>query len=273
MVAVVLVLVAVGGVYLALDAIVKSVVEKEGTAQLKVQTTLSGVSLGLFRGTVGLDTFAIASPAGFTAPEMFSVGKLSVDSGGIGNLRGEPVRISTIAIDAPVLVVENHGTTLNFKALIDGLPSDPDNGQPQPSGSEKPATKLLIDSLTISNAHVRLQSDIPGLTQPLDVALPTMTMQKIGTANGAENGVALKDVVVAVITRMVAETTHSPGVPTEVQVLLTGNLDQVQDKLTGAAQNELGKLKLPGNLNNAAGKAAGGAINQGMNLLKQATGH
>src|SRR5882672_8845185 len=96
---VVLILVAVGGLYLGLNAIVKSVVEKEGTEQLKVQTTLGGVSLGLFNGSVGMNSFALGSPSGFTAPQMFAVNKTSVDSGGISNLRGDPIHVVSIDID------------------------------------------------------------------------------------------------------------------------------------------------------------------------------
>jgi hypothetical protein len=198
---------------------------------------------------------------------MFSVGKLSVDTGGIGRLRDEPIHISTIAIDSPVLVIEQHDLKLNFRELINHLPSSPDKSTPQASSDGKPATKLVIDSLTISNAHVKLLAGIPGLGREQDIALPTMTMSKIGNADGTNNGVAIKDVVVAIITKMVAETTHSPGVPTAVQTLLSGNLTDVQGKLTGAAQDELNKLKLPGNLGGTAGDAAGGLIKQGMNMF------
>ena len=101
--------------------------------------------------------------------------------------------------------------------------------------------------------------------------LPPLELKNIGNADGANNGVAIKDVVLAVITKMVAETTHSPGVPTAVQTLLSGNLTDVQSKLTGAAQNELGKLKLPGNLNNAASGSANDLIKQGFNAFGGAT--
>jgi hypothetical protein len=266
---VVLVLVAVGGLYFGLNAIVKSAVEKEGTEQLKVQTTLGGVSLDLFNGSVGMDSFALGSPSGFTAPQMFAVNKTSFDSGGISNLRGDPIHVASIAIEGPVLVIEQSGTTLNFKKLIDGLPSSPSTKSPTPStpppASETKETRFKIDSLKITNAEVKIQSDIPGLTKPLDLKIPDCSMDNIGNENG--NGIALKDLIVTVITKMVAEASHNKDVPASVGILLTGNLTDVQGKLSGAAQNEIGKLKLPGNLGGTAGNAANGLINQGFNLL------
>jgi hypothetical protein len=265
---VVLVLVAVGGVYFGINALVKSVVEKEGTEQLKVQTTLGGVSLGWFNGSVAVDSFALGSPQGFNAPQMFAVNKTAVVSGGISNLRSDPIHVASIDIDGPVLVIEQSGTTLNFKKLIDGLPSSPSSPPttpPPPSTSEQKETRFKIDSLKITNAVVKLQSDLPGLGKPLEVKIPDCSLDNLGNENG--NGIALKDLIVTVITKMVAEASHNKDVPASVGVLLTGNLTDVQGKLSGAAQNELNKLKLPGNLGGAAGNAANGLINQGLNIL------
>jgi hypothetical protein len=252
-IAVIVILLAVGVfvLYLSLDHIVKSVVETQGTEQLNVPTTLGSVNLGLLSGSVGLDSLAIGSPAGFTAPQMFSVGKLSVDTGGVMRLRDQPIHLSSIVIDQPQLVIEQHGDKLNFRELMDHLPSHPDQGAKNTPAapSQTQPTKLIIDTLTITNSHVLLRLDIPGLTKEQNLALPTLTLQKIGNADGANNGVAMKDVVTAVISQMVTEATHSSGLPINVQDLLNGNLSGVQDKLTGAAQKQLEKAKVPVDVN------------------------
>ena len=113
---VILLVVGVGLFYLALDGIVKSVVEKQGTEQLNVPVTLEAVSLGLIHGSLGLDNLAIGSPSGFSAPQMMSVGKLSVDSGGVSNLRGNPIHITSIVIDSPKLVIEQKRIECEFQA-------------------------------------------------------------------------------------------------------------------------------------------------------------
>jgi hypothetical protein len=222
------------------------------------RTTLASVNLGLVSGTVSLDSFAIGSPTGFTEPQMFAVGKLAVDTGGVMRLRDEPIHISTIIIDQPQLVIEQHGTKLNFKELMDHLPSHPEQSPPQatPSAPSKPV-KFIIDTLSITNAHVVLRSDIPGLDKPRDLALPTMTMQKIGNADGANNGAAIKDVVTTVISTMVAEATKDKSLPPEITALLSGNLDSVQDKLTSDAQKQLDKKKIPVDVNGLLNQLGG----------------
>ena len=135
-------------------------IETEGSKQLQVPTTVDGVSLGLLKGTVDLSNLAIGSPKGFQAPQMLSVGGLSVDIGGIRRLRDDPIRVSSIKIDQPKLVIEQQNGKLNVKALMDQLPSNPDqNPEPQSAGEAK-SIKLIIDDLSVATAHVIIR---PGL--------------------------------------------------------------------------------------------------------------
>jgi hypothetical protein len=271
-----LIVLVIGGAiaaYLSLDRIVKSVVQTQGSQQLLVPTTLGGVTLGLMNGTLDLKSLAIGSPPGFTAPQMFSVGSLSVDTGGISRLRDEPIHLSSINIDQPRLVIEQHGKNLNFKALMDRLPTHPDQGG-QPASTQSKPVKLIIDSLKISNAHVLLQSDLPGLSKGFDVTIPDITMNKIGNADGAANGAAIKDVATTVISKMVDEASKSAGIPVELQALLSGNLDQVKDKLIGEAQQQLSGLKIPSQVNGLLNQVTGGnkGDNSAANLLSQGLG-
>ena len=229
--------------YFSFDSIVKKTVEVEGTNQLKVATTLGGVSLGLVKGTVDLTDFTLGSPAGFTAPRMMSIGELRVDSGGISNLRGKPVHINTIDLENPFLVVEEVNNKLNFKAMMENLPSSPD--QKAKPAAQSDQTKLVIDSLTVNGASVQLDVSVAMIKKHFDVKLPAFTMKNIGNADGKNQGADIKDVVTAVLTQMVNNAAKDAGVPVDVQGLLSGNLDSVKDKLTDAAKQQLGALNLP----------------------------
>lgn len=291
--------------YMNLNGIVKRTVESQGSEQLKVPTTLNGVSLGLFKGTVDFNNLNVGSPAGFNAPHMLSLGGLSVDTGGLMQLRKEPVHVNSIRVDQPKLVIEFAGTEVNFKKLLDSLPSNPDQN---PADGKKP-TKLIIDSLQVNNAHVVLRgmdqlNQIPGLSKlvnipaELDLAIPSIEVKNIGNADGAQNGAAIKDVVSTLITQMAAKAAESDKLPPEVRALLSGNLDAVKDKLTSAAKAELtrftGKLtddlksklpagfptslpaNLPGNLggllNQGGGTSPDKARDPAQNLLNQGLG-
>lgn len=239
--------------YLLIDGIVKTVVQDQGSEQLNVKTTLGGVSLGLIHGTVDLDTLAIGSPKGFTAPQMFSVGKLAVDTGGILRLRDEPIHLASITIDQPTLVIEQQNGKLNFRVLMDDLPkreSAPRNAPKrppakQPAAAKDQAVKVIIDTLTITNAHVMVQAGIPGLSKQMEIGLPAMTMKNIGNADGTNNGAALKDVATAVICKMVDQTSLSGLLPIDATKSLKENLGSVAGKLDQAAQQQLDKLKIP----------------------------
>jgi hypothetical protein len=251
-------LVIVVAVYLSIDHVIKSVVESEGTEQLNVPTTLGSVDLGLISGTVDLNTLAIGSPKGFSAPQMFSVGKLNVATGGLMRLRNEPIHLLSITIDQPQLVVEQHGSKTNFRVLMDDLPKNPDQGgNAKTTASQSQPTKYIIDTLTVSNAHVLLKLDLPGLNKDIDVPIPAITMKNIGNADGANNGAAIKDVATTVITQMIEEATHSSSLPPGVPELLSGNLAGVQDKLTGEAQKQLDALKVPINVNGLLNQLSG----------------
>jgi uncharacterized protein involved in outer membrane biogenesis len=291
-VVVLLIVAVVAFVFLNIDHIIKTTVQTQGSEQLKVPTNLDGVSLSLLGGTLDLNHLTIGSPQGFSAPEMLALGGLKVDTGGLSNLRKEPIHVSTIVIDQPKLVIEQAGGKLNFKALMDNLPSNPDQNPPAQTG-EKPPVKLIIDDLAVNNAQVVVRPGIPGLSQEIAIPIPSISVKNIGNADGAQNGAAIKDVVTTLITQMTAKAADSDKLPPEVKVLLSGDLNAIKDKLTQAASGELNKVteqlkgkipaSLPANigglLNNAGGggqggqpSSGGGGNNTAQNLLNQGFG-
>ena len=271
---VVLVVAAVVGLYLSLGVIVKRVVQTEGTKQLNVPTTLSSASVGVTSGSIGFKDFAIGSPAGFTAPQMFMVGGLKVDTAGVTHLKDKPLHVTLIAIDGPKLVVEQKGLELNFKKLMDGLPP---KGEPSPSTAGDNPTKLIIDKLTVTNPTVQFIPDAGSLAggaagnalgafgdlgkkaaaeatkqadkavKPMTVTLPTFDVANIGNADGRGQGAEIKDVVVAVVQAMAQQAAKDHNLPID-PALLGGNLDSVKDKAKDAIQDQIQKNvgKLPG---------------------------
>ena len=285
---VVLVIGAAVAAYLSLGYVVKQVVQKEGTAQLNVPTTLGSAHLGLTSGSIGLTDLAIGSPAGFTAPQMLSVGSLKVDTAGITHLRDKPLHVTDIQVDAPKLVVEQHGMKLNFKELMDNLPGkSPATGEPKPSPStaNQNPTKLVIDTLAITNATVQFIPDAAGVAdnalgglgdvgklaakqadkqlgksiKPTTVTLPSLTVRNIGNADGKMQGAEIKDVATAVITAMAQSAAKSANLPFD-PALLNGNLDSVKGKAGDEIQQQL--KKLPGGAGGLLNGVLGGSKGQ-----------
>jgi hypothetical protein len=237
LVVVALVVVAIGAIWLSLGHIVRSAVEREGTKSLRLATTLNTATVSLFGGKLGLHGLGIASPRGFSAPEMLEVGKARVDVR-YGELRKEPIHVDALTIDKPRLVIEQSGGALNFRKAMELLPqSDPN----------KPPMKLVIDRIDVKEAQVVIRPGLPGLEHEIVVAVPALSLKDVGQGKGAHNGAAIKDVAMQVIGALAAKAAESDGVPGELKALLHLNVAQLAGALGADAARNLAAA-LPGDL-------------------------
>jgi hypothetical protein len=71
------------------------------------------------------------------------------------------------------------------------------------------------------------------------ITLPSITLRNIGSGEGAENGAAIKDVVVLLLTTFAQKAAESDQLPPELQQLLNLNVEQVAAQLGARAREEL----------------------------------
>lgn len=269
-VAVVLILVA------RLDGIVKGTVEREGTAQLDLATTLRDADVSIFGASLTLDELAIANPEGYQAPHLFELGQVNVGVSW-GDLMSEPVRIRTININSPTLVIERSGEGLqdlgkiNLRELLARLDT-----------SSESSTKLLIDQLNVTETKVVIRPNIQGLEPEYVVTIPDVTLSGIGTAEGAQNGTEIGRVATEVAMALAQRAAESTDLPPELRGLLAGDLksmlEQYKGKLREEAsqrlQAELGDLqeKLGADVTGAAEKLLQGDTKGAVEEARQKTG-
>ena len=266
---VLILLLLVGGgvlVYLYLDEIVRDRVEAGTENSLNLRTSLAGVSLGLLGGDLGLDDLEIASPEGFTAPQMISVGNASVDVS-YGQLLADPVRVADVNIDSPKIVIEQAGGKFNLKVVGDRLQTDD-------APAEEPL-KVIIDHLLVTNAQVEIIPGIPGVSN-YTITVPDVELTNIGTADEAQNGAEIGRVVLEVLTAVAAKVAESDGLPPELRAVLKGDLanvlGNVEDMAGEKVDEILGGLKLeerlPGDLGRQVEGEVGNRVREGLgNLL------
>lgn len=257
---VLLVVVGVAVLFARIDGIIKSTVEREGTSQLDLSTTLQDADLSIFGGSLTLDELAIANPEGYTAPIMFELGQVNVGVS-YGDLTDTPVRVKTISINSPRLVIERSGEGLanlakiNLRDLMENL----DMGE-----SEEPATKLVIDQLNVTGTEVVIRPNLEGLEQEYVVRIPDVTLTEIGTADEAQNGAELGRVVSEVAMALARRAVESEDLPPELRGLLAGDLEsiveQYKEKLSQELQNEI--QEQVGELKAKLGEDLGGAAEQ-----------
>jgi uncharacterized protein involved in outer membrane biogenesis len=275
---VLLIIVGLTILYFSLNSIIKTTVEKQATASLNTQTTLGSAHLAIFGGSLSLNDLEIASPPKYDAPHMFTLGGATVHVS-YGQLSGNPIHISQISIDNPVLVIENDEGKLNLQAMMNQIPSTPTDS----SGASKPPMKLIIDELDLTNAHVTFLPGLPGLPSQIDVPIPSLTMKNIGNADGAGNGAAVKDVVMQVTTALAGQASKDGKLPIDLNSFLTAGLGDVSQKLGGEVSKQIqdvtgnltGNLtkNLPGGVGNIVGGATSQISGQATDQLQQGLGN
>jgi hypothetical protein len=243
---VILLLLIVGGVvlYMNLNRIVRSTVEKQSTASLNVNTDLEAANVSLLGQSVSLRNFNVSQPQGFGDAAMMSLGGIDVDVS-VNELRQDPLRVGQITIKDPKLVIEMKGKEFNIKKFIDQLPP----GEDKPVEGQEPM-KLIINDLKVQGATVVFRPDVQamsslpgigdalkGLQQEYVLKIPDIAMQNVGTGEGNQNGAEVKEIVTLLVSELSAKATQSEQLPPELRQLLSLNVADI----TNLAKQKLGE--------------------------------
>ena len=252
-------------VYFNLNGIVRKTVQSQSSAQLNVPTTLEGATVSLFGGSLSLHDFQVASPPEFNAPKIltFDDAQMKVSW---GQLRQDPVHVETIKIEQPKLVIEQAGGKFNFQALMDLAKKSPDTTTTEQGQSKK----VIIDRLTITEASVLVRPGIPGLAQEINIPIPNVDVEKIGTGEGNQNGAALKEVVMEIVTVMAAKAAESDKLPPEVRAILAGNLQDLVANVKNEAVKQI-TAEVQKNLPPEAAKAMEGVLKDPQSITTNPT--
>lgn len=255
---VVIVVAAVLIVVARLDGIVKSTVEREGTAQLKLATTLDNANVSILAGSLTLDELTIANPEGYSAPHIFELGQVNVDVS-YGELMDDPVRVQSININSPRLVIERGGAGLselgkiNLRELLAGLETGGDS-----------QTRLLIGQINVTGTQVVIRPNLQGLDEEYVVTIPDVTLTEVGTAQEAKNGTEIGRVTAEVAMALARRAAESSELPPELRGLLAGDLQSILEQYKGKL-NEAVRQRLEaelGDLREELGPEVAGAADR-----------
>lgn len=240
---VVLLIVAVIVVFVYLDRIIKTTVETQATDSLNLATTLDSAHLAVLGGQLTLKDLAVACPQGYSASPMFDVSKAAVVVR-YGQLGKDPVHIQSIAIVGPKLVIEKKGDDVNFKAMMDQQPKKAPPPTP-PSGGDRPKDqpiRVVIERLDVTDASVVIRPGLPGLDKEITIPIPSITLRNIGNSDGSDNGAALKDAVMQVVTALANKASESGAITDALRNALKANVQEVAGKLTKDFQKQIGNV-------------------------------
>jgi len=239
---VVLVLVALGVVlWLTIDSVAKTGIERGGTYALGVATKVDSVNLSPLKGEMRINGLTVANPEGFATPHVMKAGRIEVGLR-LGSLLGDTIEVNRFEVEELDMNIEQKLGSSNVSALLDNIKAKSPAAEKKEEPKEAGGRKVKVERILIRNtvAHTQVLP-IGGKATTLDVKLPEIVMDNVTSDNAG--GVA---------------------VPELMRRLFPAVLAAVVDKAKGAIP-EADLKKLSGDIASATqslGKGAANLVNQ-----------
>lgn len=198
---------------LNLDKGIKAAVELVGPKLTQSSVTLSGVDLSLKSGEGSLRGLVVGNPAGFKAPNAFSLGEISlaVDT---GSLTTDTIIIKSLNIIAPEITYESLKGTTNLDQLQrnveQALDSNSSTAADNSASDESAEKKLIIKMLTVSGGKVNYSNELLG-DKPISLVLPPIHLSGIGESSGGASAAEVVKQLIAVINKNAASAVINSG--------------------------------------------------------------
>jgi len=237
--AVVAIVVGVVLLYTGLGSVVGFAIEKSGSAVTETRVRVAGVDLKLREGHCAIEGIRVASPEGFTAPDVFVLNGITVDLD-VGSVREDPVVIEQIRIAAPEIHAEfrKDGTSnvdeirRTVKAHSEQSGGGRDKGGSGGGADEK---KIRIEKFVFEGGSIGVDASALGV-EARTVDLPGFRLERIGgDAGAAPDEVA--QVILGALARKAATEIAGGEVQRLIQERLGGSVtDAVKGLLKGTGK-------------------------------------
>jgi len=233
-----LVVLVVGGavVYLAmnLNDLVRTGVETYGPDYTGTDVALAEVDLSLFSGEGELRGLVVSNPEGFEGADPFRLGRVRVALDP-ASLTEDVIVVREIIIEeAEINAILKSLRDSNLQAILDNVESAAPTSEEAAEEASEPV-KVIIDRFVFTGASASVTA---GQAGTIDVDLPDLVLTEIGRrTNGETIGEALKQIIGPIVGAIV-----QAGVDGQLQELIGGQLEQLQDRVRDAAGGLLDRL-------------------------------
>jgi len=231
-------------VYVNLDSLVKTAIEKYGSEVAGVKVSLSGVKLDLPNGKATLSGLTVANPSGFNSPAAFKLGEISVALD-MGKSTKTLIVIDRVLVAGPDVTYElggNGGSNIqaiennvNGYSAKSGAASSSVNAPAASSSGGKDSPKLVIDALDITGGKVTLASPIPGVAGT--GSLGDIHLTNIGKSNNGATPEQVAQQVLNALSSSAVKASSSMGVGGAVKsvqdAVKGGDINKAADSLKG----------------------------------------
>ncbi|MDP7070146.1 MAG: hypothetical protein QF561_02225 [Phycisphaerales bacterium] len=187
--------------YVAIDAIARTVVDREGTAVLGVPTSVSSVHMAVFTPGSGLKNLTIANPSGFKKPNFIEVSEARIEAN-LGTLLSSDIEIPLVHITGLTIDLEQIDDRMNASVIVKNV----DQNTATPDDKSDPVD-FNIQTLIIEDIHLTASGSIVNLAGGhLDTKIPRLELHKLGTkTDGDQLAHQLVSMMLGVLMQHIAE--------------------------------------------------------------------
>lgn len=185
--------------FMYIDSIAKTAIQSGGTYALGVETKVSSVSIGVFRGHVAIDGLNVANPPGFASKHFLDMKHSHVDVT-LGTLMDDVVVLPEFVIENLDIHLDKNASGANYRVIMDniakiqGTSSSP---APTPTKAEgESGKKFVIKKLRLSNITISAQligapgavGDVLNKATDVNVKLDTIELTDVGKTGTGVGG-------------------------------------------------------------------------------------
>jgi len=205
--------IGLGFVWSNLDSLVKSAIEKYGSAATQAAVDVDRVNISLRTGAGSLSDVTVGNPPGFETPYALNLNSISVKVDTTSLSGDGPVVIDDITIKNPKVYYEIIGRNRNNLALLSqNAATYTDNkdsaARTANAGTETQGTgrKVVIKSLTIEGGEIAIAHYLLK-DRPLETRLPKIHLKNLGQKNKGITPAEVADQVIKSITNEASKAT------------------------------------------------------------------
>ncbi len=199
--ALVLALAAAGSFWLynSLDYLVKSAIQRYGSAITGVEISLQAVKISPADGAGALQGLEIGNPGGFVSNAAFKADAITLQVEA-ASLTQDVIHLNQLHLAGPTIDYEVEPSGTNFDIIQRNVALYRGTSTP-----DKPTKRFIIDELKIEHIKVNYR---PSLLQgkAIELDMPDLTLHPVGQTQGGITAGELAGIIVAALKKRLAST-------------------------------------------------------------------
>lgn len=194
---VILLVIAVAGVYFVRNLLVEKAVEAGSTYALGVETDLGSAALEIRGGSLELNNLEVGNPEGFKADNFLTLrrGILDVKA---GSILDDEVVVDSFIIEGIILNLEQIDKNGNYQVLLDNI-------KKMDLSSSGDSRKFRIGLIELRDINVTGSLNLMGKSWEKSFSIGNFQLRNVGGDNGAKIGEVAAAIVKNLISRALSE--------------------------------------------------------------------